>query len=279
MPTPNDRRNVEGERAGLPLRIQQIQEGLATQRLGKKIHYFLNIDSTNSHARELADRGAQEGEVVIAEKQTAGRGRLGREWISPAYANLYCSVILRPKLPPVHAPQVTLMAAVALADAVASFLPVAPAIKWPNDILVRGKKLAGILTESSCDSEHLEFVILGIGVNLNYSEERMPEAIRQRATSLLIAGGKRVQREAFVRRLIQDLDRCYGILEESGFTALAQRWESRFGLRGRRVQVETLDGVILGSARGIDQDGALIVEGKDGALQRVVAGDVIPVED
>src|SRR5919109_1871228 len=273
MPTPNDRRNVEGERAGLPLRIQQIQEGLATQRLGKKIHYFLNIDSTNSYARELADRGAQEGEVVIAEKQTAGRGRLGREWISPAYANLYCSVILRPKLPPVHAPQVTLMAAVALADAVASFLPVAPAIKWPNDILVRGKKLAGILTESSCDSEHLEFVILGIGVNLNYSEERMPEAIRQRATSLLIAGGKKVQREAFVRRLIQDLDRCYGILEESGFTALARRWESRFGLRGRRVQVETLDGVILGSARGIDQDGALIVEGKDGALQRVVAGD------
>jgi BirA family biotin operon repressor/biotin-[acetyl-CoA-carboxylase] ligase len=251
---------------------------LATNRLGKKIHYFLTIDSTNSHARRLAEQGAQEGEVVIAERQTAGRGRLGREWISPAYVNLYCSVILRPKLPPVHAPQVTLMAAVALADAVASFIPVTPTIKWPNDILVHGKKLAGILTESSCDSEHLEFVILGIGVNLNYPEELMPEAIRQRATSLLIAGRNTIRREAFVQRLIHDLDRCYGILEESGFGALAPRWEARFGLRDRRVRVEIMDAVIFGRAKGIDRDGALIVEREDGDLQRVVAGDVIPAE-
>lgn len=278
MPAPDSRRRAQPERAGPPLRIGQIQNGLATNRLGKKIHYFLKIDSTNSHARRLAEQGAQEGEVVIAERQTAGRGRLGREWISPAYVNLYCSVILRPKLPPVHAPQVTLMAAVALADAVASFIPVTPTIKWPNDILVHGKKLAGILTESSCDSEHLEFVILGIGVNLNYPEELMPEAIRQRATSLLIAGRNTIRREAFVQRLIHDLDRCYGILEESGFGALAPRWEARFGLRDRRVRVEIMDAVIFGRAKGIDRDGALIVEREDGDLQRVVAGDVIPAE-
>jgi BirA family biotin operon repressor/biotin-[acetyl-CoA-carboxylase] ligase len=278
MLAPDSGRRAQGERAGHLLQIDQILKDLATNRLGKKIHYFLKIDSTNSHARRLAERGAQDGEILIAEQQTAGRGRLGREWISPAYVNLYCSVILRPKLPPVHAPQVTLMAAVALADAVASFLPVTPTIKWPNDILVQGKKLAGILTESSCDAEHLEFVILGIGVNLNYPEELMPETIRQHATSALIAGRKTIRREVFVQRLIQDLDRCYGILQESGFGALAPRWEARFGLRGSRVRVELMGGVIFGTARGIDGDGALIVEREDGNFERIVAGDVIPAE-
>src|SRR6516164_7325378 len=172
-----DRKKATGP-ACLALQVHQIQDDLATTRLGKKVHYFSAVDSTNSCAWQLAEQGAQEGEIVIAESQNHGRGRLGRSWVSPPYRNLYFSVILRPQLPPTHAAQTTLMAAVALADAVASFVPVAPVIKWPNDILVKGKKLAGILTESSCDSERIEFVILGIGVNLNYPVALMPEAIR-----------------------------------------------------------------------------------------------------
>ena len=265
--------------AGLPLQVHQIQDDLATTRLGKKVHYFSAVDSTNSCAWQLAEQGAQEGEIVIAESQNHGRGRLGRSWVSPPYRNLYFSVILRPQLPPTHAAQTTLMAAVALADAVASFVPVAPVIKWPNDILVEGKKLAGILTESSCDSERIEFVILGIGVNLNYPVALMPEAIRERATSVVELTQKNISREAFVRRLIQDLDRCYGELEEVGFDPLATRWEARFGFRGKKVRVEMTDRVLIGTAKGIDRDGALLLEDELGKRQRVVAGDVIPVED
>jgi BirA family transcriptional regulator, biotin operon repressor / biotin---[acetyl-CoA-carboxylase] ligase len=261
-----------------PLQLQQVQDGLATRRLGTKLYYFAEIDSTNACARRLAEQGANEGGVVIAEAQTRGRGRLGRSWVSPPFVNLYVSVILRPQMPPVHAPQLTLMAAVALADTIASFIGAPPTIKWPNDILVGGKKLAGILTESSCDSERIEFVILGIGVNLNYPVALMPKVIRERATSILALTKNNIKREAFLQRLIQDLDRCYGELEEVGFDSLALRWEALFGLRGKRVRVEMTDHIMIGMAKGIDRDGALIVEDDRGERQRIVAGDVFPLE-
>jgi BirA family biotin operon repressor/biotin-[acetyl-CoA-carboxylase] ligase len=268
-----------GEREARPLRLSEISSELTAGRLGRKLHYLLEVDSTNTHARRLAESGAAEGEIVIAELQTLGRGRLGRSWFSPPYVNLYLSVILRPKLAPLAAPQITLMAAVALADTVASFGPCEPVIKWPNDILVFGKKLAGILTESSLTSDGIDFVILGIGVNLNFPAAHMPRELRERATSLIELSRDPVNREAFLRRLIQDLERCYGILEESGFDAIASRWNSRFTLRGKRVRVEMTDEVILGAARGIDRDGALLVEDDTGKMRRVVAGDVIPLED
>lgn len=249
------------------------------QRLGTKFHYFSEIDSTNSCARELAEIGAIEGEVVIAETQSAGRGRLGRKWASPPYANIYFSVILRPNMAPAHAPQITLVAAVALADTIAEFLPNEPLIKWPNDIMAGGKKLAGILTELSCDVERVNYVILGIGVNLNYPLDTMPEEIRGRATSMLELTGKTTDRESFLKRLIQGLDRCYGELEGAGFETLAARWMARFGLRGRRVRVDLLDQSVIGRAEGIDRDGALLLADDSGALQRIIAGDVIPVEN
>jgi BirA family transcriptional regulator, biotin operon repressor / biotin---[acetyl-CoA-carboxylase] ligase len=273
-----DNRQRSARREG-PLQLQQVRDGLVTRRLGTKLHYLAEIDSTNAYARQLAEQGANEGEVIIAEAQTRGRGRLGRNWVSPPFVNLYVSVILRPQLPPVHAPQLTLMAAVALADTIASFIGTPPAIKWPNDILVGGKKLAGILTESSCDSERIEFVILGIGVNLNYPVELMPDVIRERATSILTLTKNNIEREAFLQRLIQDLDRCYGELEEVGFDSLALRWEAFFGLRGKGVRVEMTDHIMIGTAKGIDRDGALIVEDDRGERQRIVAGDVFPLED
>jgi BirA family biotin operon repressor/biotin-[acetyl-CoA-carboxylase] ligase len=273
-------KNTQGTaRTDGPLQLQQVREGLATTRLGKGLHYFSEIDSTNTYARRLAAEGADEGAVIIAEAQTHGRGRSGRSWVSPPFANLYFSVILRPRLRPVHAPQLTLMAAVALTDTLSAFLPTPPIIKWPNDILVGGKKLAGVLTESSCDSKRIEFVILGIGVNLNYPVAAMPELIRERATSVVSVTEKSVSRELFLRRLIQDLDRCYGELEEVGFHSLATRWEAHFGLRGKRVRVEMEDRVVIGTARGIDTDGALVLENERGVRRRIVAGDVIPVED
>ena len=262
--------------AGAAWSIDELRRGLAVKRLAGNFHYFAEVDSTNTYARQLAENGAREGEIVIAEAQTQGRGRLGRRWQSPPFANLYFSIILRPRLLPAHAPQITLMAAVALAETVASFIPQSATIKWPNDILVGGKKLAGILTEASCDSERLHYVILGIGVNLNYRLAAMPDEIRTRATSVAELTGKSVRRESFLRRLIHDLDRCYGELEEAGFGSLAPRWEAHFGLRGQRVRVELFDQIVTGWVRGIDRDGALLVEDDQGRTQRVIAGDVIP---
>jgi BirA family transcriptional regulator, biotin operon repressor / biotin---[acetyl-CoA-carboxylase] ligase len=265
--------------ARTPLRLEKVSDGLDANRLGTKFHYFEEVASTNSIARDLAERGAGEGEIVVAEAQTAGRGRLGRQWVSPPLANLYLSIILRPKLPPVHVPQITLMAAVALAETTAAFISDFAAIKWPNDIMVGDKKLAGILTELSCDAGRVHYAILGIGANLNFPVEIMPEAIRRRATSVLALTGQSVSRESFLRRLIQDLDRCYGVLEASGFDAIAARWAARFELRGRRVRVELLGQEIIGRAKGIDAEGALLVEDESGALQRIIAGDIFPAED
>jgi BirA family biotin operon repressor/biotin-[acetyl-CoA-carboxylase] ligase len=263
----------------LPLQLERLQSGPVCQRLSVKFHHYFAIDSTNAQARQLAENGAREGEIVIAEQQTHGRGRLGRIWVSPPFVNLYLSVVLRPELPPVQAPQITLTAAVALADTVACFTPEPPAIKWPNDILVRGKKLAGILTESSVSAERINYVILGIGVNINFAHALMPEAIRGRATSLMECAGETVSREAFLGRLIQHLDRCYGILGEAGFDRIAPRWEAYFNLRGQRVRVEMGDGALAGVAKGIDGDGALIVKGERGEFHRILAGDVIPLTD
>jgi BirA family biotin operon repressor/biotin-[acetyl-CoA-carboxylase] ligase len=144
--------------------------------------------------------------------------------------------------------------------------------------LVNGKKLAGILAEAACIPGRIEYVILGIGVNVNCPVDAMPQELRQRATSLFDVTRIHTDREIVLRRLIQDLDRCYGDLEQFGFEAIAPRWEAHFGLRGKRVRVELLDQVLIGRARGMARDGALLVEDDDGILQRVFAGDVIPLE-
>jgi BirA family biotin operon repressor/biotin-[acetyl-CoA-carboxylase] ligase len=260
------------------LRIAEVEAGLGSRRLGNRFYYFPEIDSTNNYARALAEAGAPEGVVIVAEQQSHGRGRLARPWISPPHVNLYCSIILRPTLPPARAPQITLAAAVALSDAVAQFSPITPAIKWPNDILAGGKKLAGVLTEAVSNAQRLEFVILGIGVNINYQRTNMPVEIRRGATSLAILAGRELRREAFLIRLIQDLDRCYAVLEERGFAALAPQWDARFSLRGRAVRVKMTDRTITGRAIGIDSDGFLMVE-SSGVCERIIAGDVIPLDD
>jgi BirA family biotin operon repressor/biotin-[acetyl-CoA-carboxylase] ligase len=264
-------------KAGEALRPDALRSS-ETKRLGKTIHYFAEVDSTNRVAHEEAQRGGEEGAVFVAEGQTQGRGRMGRSWISPPYLNLYFSVILRPDLPPAQVPRITLASAVALAETLESFLEFPPQIKWPNDLLVDGRKVAGILAESSCESGRVRFVILGIGVNLNYPRELMPKGIRGTATSFLTVKERTVDRTAFAVRLIHDLDRCYGELIENGFGSLARRWESFFGFRGKRVRATLTDRSVIGKALGIDSDGALIVEGDGGKREAIAAGEVVPIE-
>jgi len=250
----------------------EIARSYAPRRFAGEIVYRDEIDSTNRLAAELARDGAPEGTVVVAERQTAGRGRLGRSWASPGFLNLYCSVILRPALAPAEVPQLTLVAAVALAEACAATIEVAPAIKWPNDLLLHGRKAAGILTELDAEPERVRFVIVGIGVNLNAGRDDFPPELRRKATSLALASGRTIDRASFAGRLLTRLDRRYAEFCRGGFAKIAPAYEGYHCLAGRRVRVE--GGVqLVGTVLGIDASGALLV--KDGArIERVVAGEV-----
>jgi BirA family biotin operon repressor/biotin-[acetyl-CoA-carboxylase] ligase len=264
---------------GAPDRLypEEIQHGLATQWLAHTIHYFDETDSTNRVAERLAREGAAHGTAVVAEGQTAGRGRLGRRFHSPAYLNLYTSIVLRPALDLPDAPAWTLASAVAVADAVAETIGEEQAveIKWPNDVLIDGRKTCGILLELAAEATRVAFLVLGIGVNLNVDPETFPEEFRDSATSLAARCGRKVDRAAFARALYAHLERVLDACAASGFRGILPRFESRFRMRGRRVRVRELGGGEQeGVVHGIDDDGALRLRLADGAQVRFLAGDV-----
>jgi BirA family biotin operon repressor/biotin-[acetyl-CoA-carboxylase] ligase len=252
----------------------EIKPMLKTKWLGKAIHHFGTLDSTNAEAYRLALKGAEEGEVVISESQEKGKGRLGRQWFSPPFLNLYLSVILRPKIPPHQASLITLMAAVATADAIRHFSGLLPLIKWPNDILLRDRKIAGLLNEIHSEIDRIHFVILGIGVNLNTDESMFSKDIRAAATSLRIEMGQTVSRKVFLQVLLQELERWYSIFLNEGSAAILKAWRSRAHIKGRRVNVTSFGERLAGVAIDVGSDGALILETDYGKRRRVVAGDV-----
>ncbi|HUL38613.1 MAG TPA: biotin--[acetyl-CoA-carboxylase] ligase [Thermodesulfobacteriota bacterium] len=252
----------------------EIKPILKTKWMGRTIHHLHSLDSTNSKAYQLALNGAEEGEVVIAESQEKGRGRLGRQWFSPPFLNLYLSVILRPKIPPHQASLITLMAAVATADAIEKFSGLPPLIKWPNDILLRDRKVAGLLNEIHSEMDRIHFVILGIGVNLNMDGKTFSKEIRAVATSLRIEMGRTVSRKAFLQFLLLELERWYSIFLKEGSNAILKAWRDRAQIKGRRVKITSFSETLAGVAVDVDSDGALILETEDGKRKRVVAGDI-----
>ncbi len=252
----------------------EIKPILKTKWMGKTIHHFHKLDSTNSKAYQFALNGAEEGEVVIAESQGKGRGRLGRQWFSPPFSNLYLSVILRPKIPPHRASLITLMAAIATADAIEKFSGLIPLIKWPNDILLRDRKVAGLLNEIHSEMDRVHFVILGMGVNLNIDEKMFSKELRKLATSLKIETGRTVSRKAFLQLLLQELERWYSIFLREGSAVILRAWRDRAHIKGRRVKVTSFGETLAGVAIDVDSDGALILETEEGKRKRVVAGDI-----
>ena len=182
---------------------------LTTKSFGKPLHFFPSIDSTNTYAARLAREGAAEGGVVIADEQTGGNVRLGRSWVSPPGLNLYMSLILRPAVSTATVPQVGLLAAVAVADAIEDVCPLIPAIKWPNDILIDGKKVCGILAEMQTEAGLLKAVVLGIGVNVNAPLSAFPEELRDKASSLFLLGGRAIDRSAFTAAVLTHLEKLY----------------------------------------------------------------------
>lgn len=241
-------------------------------RLGSPILQYQSIPSTNDLAREMATRGAEEGTAITAQSQTAGRGRQGRSWASPAGAGLYLSIILRPRIEPARSASITLASAVAVAETLISDFHIQADIKWPNDILVGGRKICGILVESALEGNQLQFLILGIGVNLAQTD--FPEEISETATSILRESGIKVTPDEFLAPLLNHLDYWYRKAIVAPRDVL-QRWEEMSSFaRNLTVRVISSDGEVEGRTCGLAETGALIVELDNGERREIVSGEV-----
>lgn len=253
----------------------EVEAHLHSVIIGRRIVCLGDTASTNSDAFRLAEGGAVEGTVVLADSQSGGKGRMGRRWESPGGVNLYCSVVLRPKVMPYEAPQLTFLSAVAVARAIELMTELQPRIKWPNDVLINEKKVAGLLNEMSAETDGINFVILGIGVNLNMTADQFPQDLRQPATSLSLETGRDVGRAHFAAQLLNELDRLYQAFCAKGFGPVREEWQQRCNANGRRLVVtdggrETVSGLFA----GIDGDGALLVDRGDAGIERILCGDV-----
>ena len=246
-------------------------------RLGHRIFHYFRTDSTNSVALTLASKGAEHGTVVVAEEQTAGRGRLGRAWHSEKSSGIYVSVILRPPLAPSAAPILTLMAGLAVQQAILCSTNLAADIRWPNDVLISGKKVCGILTEMNGELDRLHFVVLGIGINVNH--RALPDELKAIATSLRLEAGKPVSRVHVLIALLRELEKHYQLLLREGGQAIATGWAaaSTFAA-GKTVRVLTGTGEYQAVTAGLDARGALRVRRGDGREEILVAGEVVEVK-
>ncbi len=257
------------------LAAEQIVAGLPPGGLvGQRVVCLDETGSTNVEAFRLAEGGAVEGTVVLADRQTAGKGRLGRRWASPGGVNLYLSLVLRPTVPPYEAPQLTFLSAVAVARAIEVETGLRPVIKWPNDLLLGRCKVAGLLNEMSAETDRVNFVILGIGVNVNMTREQFPEDLRTPATSLALELGRQVGRNRFAATLLAALDGEYSRFRVDGFAPVRDDWSRYCNAFGRQVTVAVGRQTLQGPFAGIDHDGALLLRLPDGRLERILSGDV-----
>lgn len=245
-----------------------------TQIIGRDIQVFEQTTSTNDVAEKLARDGVREGVVVFAESQTKGRGRLGRAWMSPTRKGLWFSVLLRPRLQPQETTQLTVVSATALRRAIRNVTGLAAEIKWPNDLLLGGKKTAGILTELSAELDRVRHVILGIGVDVNLDAAGFPPELRKIATSLKVASGAEISRAELAVEILRELDLDYARMLAGKFSEIADEWEAACVTIGKNVIVHAGDRRFRGHAESLDDSGALLVRTEHGHLERVIGGDV-----
>ena len=253
---------------------QTLSERLAAKKIGSVVRYFQEIESTNTVAYRLALEGAPEGLIVVADTQTRGKGRLGRVWHSPSGTNIYVSMILRPQIEPVMASQITLMAGVAVAALFSCYCPDVVSIKWPNDVLIQGKKACGILTEMKASTAGIEFIILGVGLNINMDREDFDPSLYDTATSLKIETGSTHDRLDVISKLLDFIDQWYHVFLGAGFIGLRNAWMSYADILGKRIKVIFKDEIQTGIVTGIDDDGTILMRDEHGDIQRVIAGDV-----
>ena len=257
----------------------QIQQGLKTTFVGSKIYAFGVLKSTNDYAFRLAEDGAPEGSVVIAEEQTAGRGRFGRVWHSPPGVGIWCSIIFRPALFPWEAPRMTSMAALAVARSIRNITNQLVVLKWPNDILIEDRKVCGILTELSAEVGSTNFVISGIGLNVNQRREAFHKDIQDKATSLRIECGSEISRIHILQSLFMELESVYCQMMETGFSSLRQEIKSMSCIMQRMVVVRLRNRTYQGKVLDVDDQGYLVLERANGHVEHIIAGDVSLLEE
>lgn len=253
------------------LLAHEVQFGLKNKILGYHFYYHESLASTMDEAFKLGMEGAPEGTVVCAETQTKGRGRLGRGWVSAKYKGIYCSIILRPRLSPSDISKLTLLTAVAVSEAIECVTHIRPMIKWPNDLLIKNKKLAGILTELRAEVDQMKFVVVGIGINVNNSGSQLIEG----ATSLKNETGHNFSRVELFKAILRVLERWYLQCQGGDFKELLNAWKERSLTLGRRVRVTDPASVIEGVAVDLDTDGGLLVRQDSGVIVKKMAGDVV----
>lgn len=238
------------------------------------VYTYDQVDSTNTIAKKLANEGKEEGTFVIAEEQLKGKGRMGREWVSPHGKGIWVSFILRPEILPVHASEITFVIAVGIMEGIKKYTGHDVKIKWPNDILINGKKIVGILTEISAEMERINYIVAGVGINANQNVDDFPEEIKIKATSLKIATGKNINRNELLRKIIEEMENIYFLYKKKGFERILEIWEQNNITLGRRVKAITFDGEIVGYAEKIDKEGYLIIRDDSGKENKILAGDV-----
>jgi len=253
----------------------EVGSGLTTQLFGRESYfYFREIDSTNNRAKALAAEGAPEGTVVVADMQTAGRGRRGRQWFSPFNQGIYVSVVLRPSLPLREISRISLVAAVAVAETLREEFGLDALIKWPNDILIDHKKIAGILSEAVIDTVGLEYMVVGIGLNINQDLSQFPADLRMPATSLRVEKNQAVARVKILQSLLLSLEHHYLRLLAGDFESILIRARALSMVLGQQVRLETAEGFVIGKAVDINSDGYLMVVNPDGSVQAVMSGEI-----
>jgi BirA family transcriptional regulator, biotin operon repressor / biotin---[acetyl-CoA-carboxylase] ligase len=272
-------RSVKGQEGSVavlpddPIDPATLKASLGNSLFSTHILHLESIDSTNRLLRELALKGGPEGTLVLAEEQTAGRGRRGRIWTSPAGSNLLFSILLRPSMDPEKVFTLTMALALAIVHALRRVTGLSALIKWPNDLYVRGNKLAGILTEFGMKDKILDYVVLGMGMNVNWHPPG-EQGIRHSATSLLAETGRRFSRNELLLEILRDLEGSYERVLKGEIEALYGQWNELSLILGRQVTIESDTEVIEGKAQRIDEQGALILEEAGGSERRVLCGDV-----
>lgn len=244
-----------------------------TKWLGHRLHYYSQVESTNQIARELAKKYAVAGTVVLADRQTGGEGRLGRRWVS-GDGGLWFSVILKPSIQLENTPPITLMASVAIAEAIEKNTQLKPGIKWPNDIYINGRKVCGILTEVVTGEDDSYSIIVGIGINVNITKEAFGQELTLTATSLSMELKREVERDEFFYKTLYQLEKWYTIWHDRGFQPIKDAWKKHNITLGNQVKISSYDEIIYGQALDMDDHGALLVKGSNGEMRRFNHGEV-----
>ena len=250
-----------------------LEQNLAGKFIGHQLHYYQEIGSTNDEAFRLGVVGAPEGTVLIADCQSGGRGRLQRVWYSPAGVNIYTSILLRPAFAPVRAPQISIAVGVAVAEMIDHYCPGKIQLKWPNDVLIGRKKVCGILAQLKMAGGAIDFIVVGIGMNVNLKLEQFPKDIREIATSLAIEARCDISRLELIIHLYENMAKWYRELTQNGFGAIKEKWLSLSPMIGQNVQVMFQDVTVSGKALGLDDDGSLMILTNENKTVKVSAGD------